>query len=401
MANTGFMISADQAGVATTAATSQFWPISGCLVVSNTETDLQTVVRSPGTFHNMFARVTTNAATGTNTLVFRKNAGAGNQTVNPAGTTGNFQDTTHTDACVAADKIDYNSSADSTLTTTYKLMSTCFDSTTNFSTRGVMTTPMGYTTGAQFSEINGLMGGASFEAGLTTTLLEAGTMTHLQCILTANAKTATMTFVSRLNAGAGALTTTIAASPSGTGIFEDSTHSDTIAATNTWNTSWVGGTDTTHATTWTLTSQDFNTTVGNFFLVQTGADADVAGTVSATRYAPIGGRLAFTATETDVQSNALATFNYSNMQIQQTVISTATGTFTFRKNTAAGVQTVTFGTAAGNYTDSTHTDSVIKTDNINYAVLCGATTAGSFSKCTVWGNFVPSIAQTVFIEWEE
>ena len=389
MPNTGFMISVSQAGLATTAATSQFWAVGGALVKSNTETDLQTVIRDAGTYHNMFARITANSATGTNTLTFRKNVGAGSQTVNPAGGTGNFQDTTHTDAVVATDKVDYNSSADSTLTTTYKIMAICFDSTTNFSTRGVATTPSADTVGGRFNLFNGLMAAnASNEAGVLTKVKKAGVFIHLQAITTANAKTASMTVISRKNSANGALTMTITTTP---GLFEDTTHSDTIAAADTWSSDFVAGTDTTNACTYSLLAQDFETSSGNFFMVQCGAAADVAGTASSTVFAPIGGRLAFTATETDVQSNALAAFTYSNMTIHQTVSSTATGTCRLRKNTANGNQTVTFGTAASNsYEDSTHTDVCVTTDNVNFSVACGATTPGSFSKITVYGNFTPS-----------
>ena len=49
----------------------------------------------------------TTTTVGTNSMTARKNLAAGNQTVSWAfGTTGRFQDVTHTDAVVAADMID-------------------------------------------------------------------------------------------------------------------------------------------------------------------------------------------------------------------------------------------------------------------------------------------------------
>lgn len=381
MANTGFVISSSAVGISFVTA-NHFIPIGGTVADNTTETDIQTVIRDPGTFHNLFVFISSNVGSSV-AFKFRNNATTKNQVVSPGGAAGAFQDTTNNDVVIAADKVDYIITG--APNTTVEILSILFDSTTNFSTRQETTTSTAYTSGNDFNGINGFMAIASSEPGILTQMFKAATFIHMQATTTANAKTATMTVVSRKNSAAGAISVTVATVA---GINEDTTHSDVMnGTTDTWDSEFVAGTDTTHAATFSLIAQDCETSSGNIFLVQAGADADVAGTASATRFACLGGRFSFTATEANTQSQALAAFTYTNMSTNQTVASTNTGTMRFRKNTGNGNQTLTFGTAAGTYNDSTHSDAVVAADNINYSFACGATIAGSFSKGYVYGNF--------------
>jgi hypothetical protein len=392
MANTGLVMACDSASITSTANTTQFWPIGGSMVANATETNLQAVVRSAGTYHGMNISLTANSVNTNTVFTFRKGAADGNQTVTFATTViGTSQDTTHTDVVAAADKIDIASVPGTTGTFSINTITSLFDSTTNFSTRQIGAGQLNNAIAtARFLKCQGLNASAGSEVGVNNLQQKAGTMTNLQVNVSANAKTSSATYLSRLNTANGGMTITIASGGGGVGISEDTTHTDTIAATDNWCTSIPVGTDTTHTVTIQLTGHDFTTTTGNFFQVGAGADADVAGTASTTRYAPIGGRMSFNATESQTQTTALAAFTWSNLTAHQTVASTNTGTVFFRKNTANGNQTFTFGTGAGNYTDSTHTDVCVLTDLINSSFAFGASTAGSFSSALVWGNFSPS-----------
>lgn len=79
------------------------------------------------------------------------------------------------------------------------------------------------------------------------------------------------------------------------------------------------------------------------------------------------------------ESNALIAWRtagtFSNMycRIGSNTV-TATTTITFRKNTAAGNQTISIpSSTTGEFSDSTHTDTVVAGDTVDYQVVIGAT----------------------------
>lgn len=395
-----FIGGGDQAGVAFAAANN--CPLAGATVNDATEANVQMTIRDAGTFSNSSILIpTSNANIGTVNWNFRKNAANGNQSVSIGNTTGLKQDTTHTDTVVAGDKVNYQIGGGGTVNFTPMVFYELFDSTSSFSPRSMTTSSQTYTTGSSFSAINGKEASASNEAGINTKMQKAGTMKFLACELSANAKTSTMTFISRIGTPTmanGNMTMTIAAG--GTGIQEDTTHTDTIAVNNLWNSSRVVGTDTTNSTTWQSTGSEFTSSTN--FIVEASADADVVGTASTTKFVPLGGRLAFGSTESQVQAKALANFAYSGLSVEHSAgTSTHTVTINFRKNTANGNQTVTAGTATGQYADTTNTDTVVPTDLVNYAFTFGASTQASFSHCATYGTFTATINQTVLVEWEE
>lgn len=389
MPNTAFMIASDSAGDTNSASFAAVWFIDGDITTglqTSTESTVQVVTRDAGTYHGFFARATANTATGTNTMTFRKNAGNGNETVNFAGGTGTFQDTTHIDAVVATDKVNYQTSAVSTNSTTITVTSILFDSTTNFAIRKVQTNIAGqaYTSGSDFAQVAGRLAAATSEAGILYTNKKAATMKFGQATTTANAKTATMTYQSRKNSANGVIAITIATAA---GVNEDTTHSDTLISGDTWDWETVNGTDTTHAATFSIVAIDYQTSTGNFFLVFCGADADVATTANSTVFAPIGGGFAFTATESNVQSNALGAILYTHLCAQQTNTSGSTCTVRFRSGTANANQTVTTGTGAGTSEDTTHIDAVFSSTIVDYSATAGAATASNLSKIYVYGYF--------------
>lgn len=392
MANTGFVIAADSTGP--TLSSARFTPAFGNRTNDSTESNTQVIVRSAGTYHDLFMR---NIGTGNGTLTLRKTGANGNQTVTGAGA-GTYHDTTHTDTVTGGEKLNF---AETTASATTGLVAMLFDSTTNFSVREATASSGGvsYTSGNNFTAMNGSYNGAGSESKAKTRNQKTCVMSNGATNVSANNKTQTVTVQGRKNGANGNIAVVVTASTAG--IFEDTTHTDSLVAGNDWNYSIVNGTDTTHTQTYRSMAVDYTTSTGNDFIVQASAGADIAGTASTTTFCPIGGQFEMATTELNTQTNALGAFTYSNVTALQSVASSNTGTYNFRKNTANGNQTFTFGTATGNYTDSTHTDIVVSTDVINHAFTPGASTAGSFTMVQIWGNGGASINRSVFVEFEE
>lgn len=384
MANTSLVICGDSSGISVTSG--NFVSISGSIISTTPESSCQTVVRSAGTYKNEFVR--TNSV-GSGVVTFRKNAANGNQTITAAGA-GTYQDTTHTDATVAGDKIDW---AVSSVTIVICTVSCLFDSTTNFAVRLNATGSLASAVSAAQTLEPGLIASALSEGSKGIHRVSA-TLKNLQCILTANAKTSSATYISRKNSANGNMTMTIPASPSGTGIFEDTTHTDSVVATDITIDEFPVGTDITDSLTCTLSSYDFTTSGSNYFNMFVSSNANQSMTISSTKWGVIGGRLTLSGTESNAQTNALAAFSFSNFSVFQSTASGNTITVQFRKNTANGNQVITSGTASANYTDSTHTDSTVASDPIDISYTTGAGTQGSFSIQEVWGNFSAGVLNT-------
>lgn len=392
MANTGFVIAADSTGP--TLSSARFTPAFGNRDNDSTESFSQVIVRSAGTYHDLFMRET---GTGNGVLTYRKTSANGNQTVTGAGA-GTYHDSTHTDAVTGGEKLNYGAT---TASLTASLIAMLFDSTTNFAVREATVSNGGvsYTSGNNFTSMNGSYNGAGSESKAKARNQKTCVMSNGMANVSANNKTQAVTVQSRKNGSNGNIAVSVTASTAA--IFEDTTHTDSLSAGDDWNYSLVNGTDTTHTQTYRSMAVDYTTSTGSIFIVQASVGADIAGTASTATFCPIGGQFELGTTESATQTNALGTFTYSNVTALQSVASTNTGTYNFRKNTGNGNQTFTFGTSAANYTDSTHTDAVISTDAINHSFTCGASTPGSFTMVQSFGNAFPGYNQTVYIEWEE
>lgn len=104
---------AQTAGHNIAAGSDQFSPIQGALGFDASEVnDYQVLSQVTGTLSNMHTYVNANTSNVVSTIRMRKNAGNLTQVLTiPAGQTGYFEDTTHTDAVLTTDKLDYELSA--------------------------------------------------------------------------------------------------------------------------------------------------------------------------------------------------------------------------------------------------------------------------------------------------
>lgn len=194
----------------------------------------QIALRCPGTTKGLMAILTTNT-TGS-TITFRNNGVNGNQTISPGTTAAGAltQDSTHTDAVISGDAADYVFNAGShTMNTT--LVGVEIVGTT--SGQDLVTSEQSGTTSIGTSDV--FMGiGNSWGTNATETQTQtkvpyACTGSRMRIHMVTNSRSVAMTMTSRVGAAAGNQTITISAST--TGVLEDTTHSDTLAANSLIN----------------------------------------------------------------------------------------------------------------------------------------------------------------------
>jgi len=226
---------------ASTANTTQYWTCIGSIQKSSVEVDNQVVFREAGTLSNLFVRVTANSVAGNTTVTTSKNTSPGNLTVTlGSNATGIFEDTGHTDAIAAGDKLCIKTvPGASTGTFTISYISFNFSATTTTDTVTVYVTNQAngstYSTASvsRYNTIHGLQSGANtVELGTTCRVRKAGTLKHLSVNIQSNARTTNTTITLRKTiSGAqanGNLTLIIGSGV--TGFVEDNVNSDSIAA---------------------------------------------------------------------------------------------------------------------------------------------------------------------------
>lgn len=344
---------------------------------SSTESSVQTVVGSPGTYSNLYIRVTANSATATSTFVFRKNAATGSQTVSiGSGATGAFEDTTNTDTVVAGDLVNALFTPGVTGTSvTVSVAGIAFTATSNTVQRHCSSLGSNITGIASATFFPNYVTNRTAIPVQTETALEkfklkvAGTLKNAAVKCTANARLNTTTVGVRLNGANATLVVSIAAGA--TGNFTDTTNSDAVVSGDLVGRYITIGAGT-EAITLTLLSNDFITTDGSSQHIGTIDSITLA--QAATRYDSIEGLGLGATTESDAQQRAIVAGTLSQLEIYvQTNTITATSTFSSRVNGAAGNCSVSIaGSTTGWFEDTTHSDAVVSSDLINTKMVGGA-----------------------------
>lgn len=370
------------ANLAATSAATEYWALSNCtLGRSATEAHKQILYRSPGVLSNLYVRVTANAANTARTLNVRKNGADGNQIVTIGiGATGIFEDTTHTDTVAAGDLLAYQTITPGAGATTFGIMSNVFDATTNTVTRLSITAlgtsaGVAYATASQttYNQLAGeLASNVTAELSGQTTFRKAGTLKNLAVYVSANARTTNTVIRSRKNLAAGNQVVTFGSGI--TGWLEDTTNSDTIAVGDELDYQTVTSTG-----TQTLTMQscscDFETTTGKNGICLSSRTAATVPGPSVTNYYPISGGLATDTTESNKQMKMRGAYTFSELSANVSANTiTANSTLKLRKNTADATQLITIASSTtGFFSDSTNTDFIISTDDVDYQLITGAT----------------------------
>lgn len=339
-----------------------------------TENDTEITYRTAGTFSNLYINILTNDRN-TSTFRTRKNNANASMTLSiTTATTGKFEDTTNTDAVTAGDEWNYILTTGSGGTVfTFKIAQCIFQANSDTVIRTASGGGPGNVTSASSTLIQPSAGDGpgtiTVDSTLGITYRIAGTLSNLFAEVGSNARTTTTTFRSRVNSGNGNMTFSVTASS--TGLFEDTTNSDSIAIDDLVNFSITTGTGT-EILSLSSMAADFTTT-NNKTMYSAAADLTQTVNASVTTYYPFAGALRTSTTESDMIAEANLKFIASLLQcnISSNTVS-ANSTLRFRKNSGNGNQVVTItASTTGVFQDTTNTDFVQDSDEINYQLVTG------------------------------
>ena len=337
------------------------------------EAEAQITYNTAGTLSNLWINVSANTRNGAVTIVSRKNGGNGNQSISvSASGTGAFEDTSNIDAITAGDEVNVSlTAAGTTGTFTYRSITTLFNAAVNTVIHHATTNKIvTFASATRFQPLAGNRTSTVTESNHTFDFNSAGTLQKLFLYVSANARTTATTFGSRVNGINGALSISVAGA--GTGVFEDTANSDTIAANDDVNYYITSGAGT-ETLTYLILGVEFLTTNKKFHSISaTSSNMSAA----LTRYFYLGGEVtAGMATETQAQSELNITAIASNLIVNVSANGvSAASTFSLRddENNSALTISITASTT-GAFEDASNTANLLPTDLVNYGIVIGAT----------------------------
>ena len=337
------------------------------------ETLSQIVYRSAGTFSRLWVRITANTTTAPSTIRLRVNGANVNQSITiPAGQTGTFEDTANSDVVTSGQKVCYEMTAGAGGALTVRIISVLFEASAAGTTVSRLAcdiaggAPFATASVNRFNQlVSEISAGVGVESSAQTFLSTAGTLKNLEVVVRDNARTTATTVRSRKNLANGNQLITINAGA--TGVFEDTTNSDTIAAGDNADTLVATLTGTT-----TLTIEhiaiDFVTTNGVGFSSY-GRVGAFAQAEPSTRFPMIGGNaiVAQVTGETNSQVKTRVSGIYSKLSVYITANTiNATVNLRLRKNGADANQLIDIpSTGTGLFTDNINSDYYDEDDLIN------------------------------------
>ena len=244
--NTVSRVGCDANGNTMTASSTHVGPLAGDGTLSATDADSvrHITYRTAGTLNNLFLRIRTNGRSTTSTVRSRIGGANGNMSASVAGSaTGNFEDTTNSDTVSVGTLVGW-AYVTGTGTGNVETMGCFADfTTTNGQAMYSAAAGGGQTVLANVTTYYGFSGGLRTSTTESNTIGEANlpfTASLMQCNISANTVTAASTLTLRINSGAGAAET-VSITASTTGIFQDTTNSDSILASDTLNYKIVTG----------------------------------------------------------------------------------------------------------------------------------------------------------------
>ena len=365
-------------GQASTANTDQYWYLVGGTNPRSVEANAGLKIRATGNFSNLFCKLSANSVAATSTFTLRKNATTDGTNVLSIGSsaTGDFEDTTHTDASAAADTWALKTHPGAaTGTYTIEIISILFDATTNtvtiFNNSGTPTFSTAST--SFFLPLTGNVAGTNgtqTEANCKVRMRKAGTFKNMGIKVATNRAT-TSTGRMRKNSGNGNIAVSITGGGA-SGWYEDTSNTDTVAAGEDWNFSVTTGTGADNLV-FDSCKVEWESTAGNGILATTEPVTGIAIVDNTTRFSFIGGLLTTDSTETGaggVQTKSRAVFTFSEL------------TCLVSANTASNVSTITLREDAtdttlvcsitadgtGVFSDTTHTYTSVAADLLSYEI---------------------------------
>ena len=370
-------------------AETRYMALSGGNSNSTTEALTQVPFYSGGTLNNLKVRVESSDTDGT-MIVRTRIAGAnGNQSVTlTAAGTGLFEDTTNSDTVATTNKVNYQL-APGTATTGNPicLASISFDASSNtaqlfiVNAQGNAFTDNVNTT--IYGPVNGITPGAGGSPQETTennsefTMKTGGTLRNGSWYVTSNARTVTTTSKIRVAGADGNVS--IAVTAGSTGLFQDTSNTDTVVSGNTINWSVTSSPAESQNLSGAFAAIEFISTDSTWESIC--GPNSVGGTSQSaanTSYGAISGvSNLFTTTEADRNTKIPFNLTASNLSIYiVTNGGTTNGSLTLRKNTADTTLTLVItALTTGLFVDDTNTVSVSNGDSICLKLVTGATAA--------------------------
>lgn len=348
---------------------------AGITTAASSEARVQITYRTAGVLSNLYVNCRTNSLNGTTTVRVRKNGGDGNQVVSiTSSSTGTFEDTTNTDTIAAGDEINYSIvTAGSSGSVSPNCIQTWLEPSIGGAVNRNSTLAGGgagltFSSATEYLPLVGNNGTVTVEAETQFKSGVAGVIKNLFAYISGNSRGTTSTYTLRKNGGNGNLTVSITAGA--TGIFEDTSNTDTVAVGDNLNVALTqgsgGGTLTSH-----LVSTEFTSTTNTFLMIG-GPTSGVTQNQNLTRYYSFTGTQS--STENVVESKVGTNMSVSRLFLYLSANTvTATSTITLRKNTADTALTASIAASTtGVFEDTTNSVSCISTDLICMKIVTGS-----------------------------
>ena len=381
-----------QDGQATTANTTQYLAPVGRVSITSTETQAQVTLREAGTLTDLFVLVIANSINAVGTVRTRKNAANGGLAASiTANLTGIFEDTGGSDTIAAGDEICFQSvPGAATGTRTYNTIGVNYtdSNSANTTTRlgCALSSTFATASTVYFKQIQGEIGTNTTESGAKSRIIEGCTAQSLFINVVSNARTTATTLFLRKNGANGNNTISIGSTQAG--LFEDTTHTDTIAVNDDINFQLTTGTGTQNLVIFSIAISLVDGQGNGFCTGGRSAGMNIA--ISTTAYFQLTGFVnAGNTTEAQVHRTVREAFGFYGLTLLVASNSnTATSTFTFRKNGAGTAMGASIAAStAGVFTDIVDTVSTAVGDEVCYELVTGGTGSNiNIRQMACWSN---------------
>jgi hypothetical protein len=348
------------------------------------EAALQQKIRGACTVSRLGIFVTANARTSDTIIKSRKNGSDGNLTITiPAGGTGWFEDTTHTDSLADGDLYCFsiNTGSGNFDAFTFRYMRALMVMSSGHAAvylgRGPgdanVSTSAAYVSSSTSVSYWALCGITN--SGMQTTdsdnetrmpLACPGVLSHLQVYVPTNARTSDVTVTLRVNGSDTAVTLTIPAGQ--TGLFEDTSHSAAVANMDRCGYKVDPGAGTGSITLSRVTAKFLGDVDAAPYASRANDSA-----VSGTRYSPMVGDSRSSGTEATFATKIPFSGEVSNVWARGSTWAAASHSVYARKNAAdtAVVASLTGAGAGATATDTTHTEAFSDGDELDFKWVVG------------------------------
>lgn len=355
-------------------ATGYYSLTMGYLNNSGVEANIQSPYRTAGTASNLTIRISANTLTVTTTIRFRKNTANGNQVISvTTGTTGEVTDSSNTDSVAAGDLVCFSVTVPvGTGRISITGASMCFAATSGTAVPYACTGSDLISTASTtyYMPLAGKQeSSTTTEGGLECRVRGPGTLKSGWVNATTNARTTASTFQSRKNNANGNITISVTALT--TGLFEDTSNTDSIASGDKLNYSMTLGTG--------VGALGFSCGAtflpDNFYPFLAAVIPGAALANGASSFSPIGGYIINDATEsksqlpTNFKWSAKRLFAFVSFNDQDNP-----NTIRFRIGGTNQTNVISFGPgnpATGYFEDTTHTDLVVESDDVSFSIATG------------------------------